>query len=267
MILQKTLELLKSRYSTHMEKLFISDVVMGMHLTAVKLSDGSYGVASTLQDGVFLCARKNRDFGPFTPMQITGQKVTDLFETSKKSKITDTLKIAVLNAVSTKIIANGNYRVIENADPIDLLDLFQPQTITIVGAFQSYIEKLSGSHHRLFILELNKDALHEEHKKYYVPASEYNNVIPNSDVLIITGLTLVNNTIDDLLSFVPENCRVVVTGPSGSIIPDVLFQHGVHMIGATRITKPVELFNLVAQGGSGYHLFRYCAEKICIQNA
>jgi uncharacterized protein (DUF4213/DUF364 family) len=264
MILQKTLELLKSEYAKHMDGLFISDVVMGMHLTAVKLSDGSYGVASTLQDGVFHCSRKNRDFGPFTPMQITGQKITDLFETSKKTKITDTLKIAVLNAVSTKIIANGNYRVIKNSDPVDLLDLSQPKTITIVGAFQSYIEKLSGSHNRLYVLELNEDALHEEHKKYYVPASEYHRVIPESDVLIITGLTIVNNTIDDLLLSVPENCRVIVTGPSGSMIPDILFEHGVNMIGATRITKPPELFDLVAQGGSGYHLFRYCAEKICI---
>ena len=266
MILQKTLELLKSQYASHMDGLFISDVVMGMHLTAVKLSDGSHGVASTLQGDVFHCARKNRDFGPFTPLQITGQKVTDLFESSKKNKITDTLKIAVLNAVSTKIIANGNYRVIKNADPVDLLDLSQPKTITIVGAFQSYIEKLSVSENRLFVLELNKDALHEEHKKYYVPASEYNKVIPGSDILIITGLTLVNNTIDHLLSSVTGNCRVIVTGPSGSMIPDVLFQQGVHMIGATRITKPGELFDLVAQGGSGYHLFRYCAEKICIYN-
>ncbi|TVQ87123.1 MAG: hypothetical protein EA393_10890 [Bacteroidetes bacterium] len=266
MILQKTLELLKSKYSSHMDNLVISDVVMGMHLTAVKLSDGSHGIASTLQDRVYYSAGKKRDFGPFTPMQITGQKVMDLFETSQKSKITDTLKVAVLNAVSTKIIANGKYKVIENADPIDLLDLSHPRTITIVGAFHSYIEKLSDSGNRLFVLELNEDALGEEHKKHYVPATEYNKVIPGSDALIITGLTLVNNTIDELLLSVPENCRVVVTGPSGSIIPDVLFQHGVHIIGATRITKPLELFDVVAQGGSGYHLFRYCAEKICILN-
>lgn len=266
MVLQKTLELLKFKYSAHMENLFISDVMMGMHLTAVKLSDGSHGVASTLQDRVYHSAGKKRDFGPFTPMQITGQRVIDLFETSQKSKITDTLKVAVLNAVSTKIIAKGKYKVIENADPIDLLDLSQPKTITIVGAFHSYIEKLSGSDNRLFVLEMNEHALGEEHKKFYVPATEYNNVIPVSDVLIITGLTLVNNTIDDLLLSVPENCRVAVTGPSGSIIPDVLFQHGVHIIGATRIIKPRELFDVVAQGGSGYHLFKYCAEKICILN-
>jgi len=91
-------------------------------------------------------------------------------------------------------------------------------------------------------------------------------VIPDSEIIIITGMTLVNNTIDNLLSFVPRDSTVVVTGPSGSIIPDILFKYNVKIIGATRITNPALLFEIAGEWGAGYHLFRYCAEKICVLN-
>jgi uncharacterized protein (DUF4213/DUF364 family) len=118
----------------------------------------------------------------------------------------------------------------------------------------------------LFVLELNRNAMTEESMKYYVPAEDYGKVIPESDVVIITGLTLVNNTIDGLLSVIRPETRVIVTGPSSSIIPDILFENNVSIIGATKIEKPDLLFRIVSEFGTGYHLFRYCARKTCIVN-
>jgi uncharacterized protein (DUF4213/DUF364 family) len=74
----------------------------------------------------------------------------------------------------------------------------------------------------------------------------------------------VNGTIDDLLSNVSAASQVIVTGPSGSIIPDILFKNSVSIVGAIRITRPDVLFDLVCEGGTGYHLFEYCAKKISI---
>jgi hypothetical protein len=59
----------------------ISDVRLGVHLTAVKLSDDSFGIAGTLPDIQFHCIKENRDFGDFTPSKIKGQRVIDLLET------------------------------------------------------------------------------------------------------------------------------------------------------------------------------------------
>jgi uncharacterized protein (DUF4213/DUF364 family) len=114
------------------------------------------------------------------------------------------------------------------------------------------------------VLELNENALAPEQKKYYAPAGEYKKILPESDIVIITGQTLVNRTIDDLLSVIAEGTQVVVTGPSSNIIPDILFKNKVSIIGAVRITDPEVLFDVVSEGGTGYHLFEYCARKICI---
>ncbi len=266
MILDETFSLLKVRYKSLIENLTITDVIIGAHLTAVKLSDNSCGVASTMTENHFHCVKKNRDFEDFTPTKIRGQRIIDLFETSKKSNIIDTLRIAVLNAISSRIITNSKYRILDNTDPIELIDLSTNKTVTIVGAFHSYIQKIAETSSKLYVLELNEDSLKGDQKQYYVPANEYNRVIPMSDVVIITGLTLVNSTIDGLLQAISPQTQVIVTGPSSSLIPDILFENKVNIIGATRITNPDMLFTIVSEGGTGFHLFRYCAQKICILN-
>jgi uncharacterized protein (DUF4213/DUF364 family) len=264
MIIDQTYNLLESEYKNYISDLKITDVRVGQYLSAVLLSDGKIGVASSLEDEHPFCSKEERDFGDFTPLKIIGQNVLDLLRSQKDYKLVASLKIAVLNAISAGIINSGKYRITENCDPIELIDFTGTQTITIVGAFQSYIRKISQTGSKLYVLELNENSFRDEDKKYYVPASEFRKIIPLSDVVIITGQTLVNGTIDELLNFVKRDSSVIVTGPSGSIVPDVLFSNGVSMIGALKVTNPDLVFDVVGQGGLGYHLFRYCAQKICI---
>jgi uncharacterized protein len=266
MILEETMSFLRTKYSEKLEKLSISEVLMGIHLTAVKLTDGSYGIASSMSDNRLHCWKEERDFGDFTPSKMKGQRVLDLLDSTKKSGVIDTLKVAVLNAISSKMLTSKEYKILENTDPIDLLDLQSKKTITIVGAFPSYIRKISQTQNKLHVLELNENAFVEDQRQYYVPANEYKKVLPFSDIVIITGMTLVNNTIDRLLSSISPSAKTVVIGPSSNLIPDILFENKVSMIGATRITNPSLLFTVVGEAGTGYHLFKYCAQKICILN-
>lgn len=267
MILEETYRLLQTKYIEYVEDITIDTVQIGLFLTAVKLSNGYCGVASSDVDtSINCCFKRKRDFGDFTPGNINGQKVLDLFNRSECSKILDSVKLAVLNAVSSEIISKSNYKVVEDKDPFDLLDLSGQKIITIVGAFQSYIRKLSETAHKLYVLELNEDAFSEEQKKYYVPAEDASKVLPLSDIIIITGVTLLNNTLDDLLLHIPENRQVIVVGPTAGLIPDALFKHNITIIGSTKITNPDRMFTIVSEGGAGFHLFQYCAKKVCLLN-
>ncbi|MFH1120738.1 MAG: DUF364 domain-containing protein [Bacteroidota bacterium] len=266
MILDEIRQHISETYPGRLKNLSISDVSIGLHMTAVQLSDGSTGIAATEADEQIHCSKKNRDFTEFTPLQILGRAVEELLASRKTSSLVRSLQIAVLNAVSSRLIEEKQYKVLENTDPVDLLDLTGHREITIVGAFQSYIRKIAATNNRLQVLELNELALMPEHRHFYIPAKEYTRVLANAEVIIITGLTLVNNTLDQLLRSCRAGSIIILTGPSSSILPDVLFRHGVALLGGTRITKPELLMPLVRQGATGYHLFEYCAEKICIVN-
>ena len=268
MILQDTINHLYSNYSDYIENLTITDVRIGLFLTAVKLSDSSVGISGTFSSsssGVH-CKKENRDFGDFTPNRIIGKKITELLDSSKHMGLFKSLKIAVLSAISSRLLEQSNHTVLRNTDPINLVDLNSRKTITMVGAFQSYIQKISLSQSHLNILEFDKNSLGEKDRKYFIPASDYNKILPVSDTVIITGQTLLNNTLDDLLKSTKPGAQVIVTGPSSSLLPDILFANNVKIIGAIKPTEPELMLKLAGEGGSVYHMFKYCAEKICIIN-
>ena len=167
MILDETIQILKTRYLQSLEDLIIKEVRIGLYMSAVKLSDNSVGLSSTAKpvNSEIHCKKEERDYGDFTPNRITGRKVIDLLESEKKGPLIDTIKIAVLNAISSEIINNSGHNILRNTDPVDLINPSDYKTITLVGAFQSYIQKLSLADNQLFVLEFNEQALEKDEKK------------------------------------------------------------------------------------------------------
>jgi uncharacterized protein len=63
-------------------------------------------------------------------------------------------------------------------------------------------------------------------------------ILGRSDVAILTGSSLVNGTIEELLRYA-SNARVIgLYGPSVSIIPDVLFEDGVDFVMSHHVRDP-----------------------------
>lgn len=265
MIVEDSIRYLRVKYPD-MLKLTIADLRIGSYLAVVKLSNDSIGLASSETTHETKCDKKNRDFGEFTPLHIVGRSIESLFSTTKTNDIVRTLRIAVLNAISASINEKENLKIIRNTDPIDMVKLVDGMKVTLVGAFHSYIKRISNSGSVLRVLELEKEALLPEHQKYYVPADSFPEVLGDSDLVFITGLTMVNNTFNDLLRACKSDSKIVVVGPSGNLISSVLFEKGVDIIGASSVTHPEIVFDLVSQGAGGYYLFEYCVEKICIIN-
>lgn len=267
MILNETFELLKTKYADQFKTTTIARVHIGIMFTAVQLSSGYCGVASTDLAMVASCTKsRKKDFGEFSPGKISGQKLMDLFSFNEGAKILDVVKLAAINAVSAELIEKLNYKIIADTDPIDLIDLNSNKTVCIVGAFHTYMKNIAETSAKLIVLELNEDAIPDEYKKYYVPAAKAATVFPDSDVIVITGSTLVNNTLDEMLNIIPPNKKVIIVGPTASLIPDVLFKKGINIIGSTRILDADKVFHIISEGGAGYHLFKNGAQKICLLN-
>ncbi len=267
MILDETFEIIKSGYGGKFNDITIEKLVAGIYLTAIKLSNGYCGLASNETDSLDSCTHNRyRGFGSFTPGNFTGQKVADLFEVADPPCLVRTIQLAAMNALSAGLVNRQDYNIIENTDPIALIDLKHRQQICVVGAFLSYINKIAKSNSALKIIELNENAVPENFRRYYVPPENSEAVIAQSDIVIITGASLANDTLDRLLEIIPKDTKVILVGPTSGLLPDVLFAKGVNIMGSTRITDAGKMFELVAEGAAGFHLFNYCATKICIVN-
>jgi len=267
MIIEETFNIIKTKYSQRFNAVTIEKLVAGIYFTAVKLSNGYSGLAYTSLDTLECCTHnRNKGLGDFTPGNFASRKISDLFNHSDQSGFMKTVQLAIMNAISAELMAESEYQIVENQDPIDLIDLNGRKTVCVVGAFLSYIKKIAETRNTIHIIELNENAVPEEYKQYLAPSQHMEEVISHSDIVIITGASLANNTLDNLLELISSGTQVIVVGPTSSLLPDVLFAHGVNLVGATRITDTDKMLELVAEGASGFHLFNYCATKICLIN-
>jgi len=117
------------------------------------------------------------------------------------------------------------------------------KTVTVVGHFP-FVEKIKPRVGRLWVLEKNPRAGD-------LPAEEAANVIPESDIVAITGTALINRTLDDLLEL-SRGCFTMVLGPSTVLTP-ILFDHGVDAVCGSVVVDPELALKCVRAGSS----FRY----------
>jgi uncharacterized protein len=267
-ILNKALRLICSDYKDLYENSVIEEVRCGPFLCMVKLSSTFCGLSGTELPAANAGTEIQRFTGAFSPGYIAGSKLPALMEFQEPHPLLLSLKTAAINALSSEIAAkSGKYKILHDCDPVSLLPDSGPSLhVCVVGAFRSYLKLFSAGPHRLSLLELRPEVVPEEYRNYLVPASEAAAVLHSCDVLVITGATLLNSTLEELLRQTKAGCRRILVGPTAGLLPEVFFSMGIHICGTTRINDSVRVMRAVSEGAFGYHLFGNGAEKISILN-
>jgi uncharacterized protein (DUF4213/DUF364 family) len=152
--------------------------------------------------------------------------------------------------------------MIRDRDGFNLLRIQPHETVSLIGAFGPYIRRLKMMGNPFFIIEKNSQTLRLDEMKYFKPESEMRDALEKSRVAILTGTSIVNHTIDHILSLLRNGIRTAIIGPTASMIPDAFFKRGIHAIAGIEIQKPDTMIKILKQGGSGYHLMRECSQKI-----
>lgn len=111
--------------------------------------------------------------------------------------------------------------------------------VCVVGHFP-FLPRLRGLARELWVLERRP-------RSGDLPADEANRVIPQADVVAITGTALINGTMEDLLALCRRDALVMVLGPTTPLSP-VWFEHGVRFISGTRVVDPPAVLKLVSEG-------------------
>jgi len=258
-IVGETLARLRELEGGALEGLRVERAVVGIAFTGVKLSDGRAGMAGTPH---FECSRPPKAPQDRPPGALRDCPVLSLFEPWPEDPFLDSLATAALNALCSRWLEKGPYRCVWDRDALDLMDVRPGMAVTLVGAFPSYIERLKAAGARLRVLELRESALREEHRGYFVPADRAHEVIPDSDMVLITGVTIPNGTLEDLLLLARPGAEAAVVGPSGSLLPDALFRRGATMASGCVLTQPDAALELISQGACARHLYGRCARKL-----
>jgi uncharacterized protein (DUF4213/DUF364 family) len=111
--------------------------------------------------------------------------------------------------------------------------------VVIVGHFP-FIPEVRRAVSHLDVLELDPGT--DE-----LPPQAASQVIPEADVVAITGTSLLNRTFDGLIELCQPEAFVLVLGPTTPLSPR-LFDYGVDLIAGTQVLDPVEALTAAGQG-------------------
>ena len=266
-VIAETIDIIKEKSSAPLEEVWIDDLVIGIFFTGVKLSTGHAGVAFTPIGEIpeAVCCPTTAARMPQAG-ELEGTPISEIIKYSLDPNVVKSaIGVATLNAVSQLILESANgkeYEMIRDRDGFNLLNIELHETVSLVGAFGPYIRRLKMMGNPFFIIEKNSQTLKLDEMKHFKPESEMRDALEKSGVAILTGTSIVNHTIDHILSLLRNGIRAAIIGPTASMIPDAFFRRGVHVMAGIEIQKPDTMIKILKQGGSGYHLMKECGEKI-----
>jgi uncharacterized protein (DUF4213/DUF364 family) len=269
-ILKETMNQVLDILGADIQNITVERVAIGIFYTGVKLSNGDGGICFTPIKSIpeAVCCPSSARVMPSSG-KLKGRSVTyfldDMFAESHMKRA---LSIAVLNALSAtcwRLSPPKTYEFKIDSDPLDHLTVPDEAQVVVVGALVPYIRMLKKRGKPFTILELDSRTLKEDELPYWVPPEKSSESVAQSDFLIITGTTLINDTLENLLQNAKPGAQIVVVGPTVSMLPDAFYRRGVTSLGGIAVTKPDLLLDTLNEAGSGYHFYGKSAERLVVQ--
>jgi uncharacterized protein len=213
-ILAETIEAIQDIAAKEITTVVIERAVVGLFFTGVKLSTGHVGACATpiktIPDAV--CCPSSAHAMPF-PGKMRGRRAADfLDEVRQQDGIRRAVGIATMNALAALCWERRPHREVEleiGIDAFDAADIRPGQTVVVVGAFVPFLRELKRMGQPYLVLEQDPATLKADEMPFYRHAAQARAVAPQADVLLVTGTTLLNDTLDEILAAArPDACKV-----------------------------------------------------------
>ncbi len=182
----------------------------------------------------------NHDHGSGPPVRhagsLVGKSALELCEYALSGSLLErSVGLAAINSLVELDL--GRCRKVNAAEV--LMEKGLGKKICIVGHFP-FVPRLKEAAEKLWVLE-RRPRIGD------LPAEEAENIMPQADLLAITGTALINGTMDQLLPLCRKDALVMVLGPTTPLSP-LWFNHGVDLVSGTQVTEPETVLRLVSEG-------------------
>ena len=190
------------------------------------------GLSSTFRDERVPHDRGVRDVG-----NLTQKTALELAEYARSESL---LEASIGMATINSLIDIDESKCVEKNALDIILEKGKGKNVAVVGHFP-WIPKLKGKVQNLWVLE-------QRIREGDLPAKEADRILPECDVIGITGTSFINHTLEGLLAFC-ERAFVVLIGPTSPLSP-VLFDHGIDAICGVKIIDTDKVVRSISEGAT-----------------
>ena len=213
----------------------VVDVRVGLGYTAVLLDDNACGVAYTFRSELGKCCGVFGGAG-----QIIGTSIEELVGWARETHLLKSaVGLATINAVlrdSLTGLTNGNVT--------EALDVQPSDTFGMVGDFAPIVREIKQRTDKVLVFEKK----HQPGDGTY-PSDAIPEYLPTCDVVVVTGTSIINHSIDDILDCCKNARQVAIVGPSTPMYPAAFKGRNVTLLAGSVVTDPGRLLQIVSQGG------------------
>lgn len=217
------------------QELLVSEVRIGLIYTYVRLSNGYAGIGWTDHRSSRLCSH-GREAGT-----LAGRRASELLAMlgEDDSSLHRSLGLATANA----LVASDKPQATIDTEILTLLNIHADERVAMVGYFGPVIPKIEAIGCQLDVIELKTD----------IPGTldpiAGKAALAACDVAIITGTSMVTNTLDELLDVIENARAVAILGPSTLMCPAAFVGTPVTHLAGSLIQHPEVAAQVISEGG------------------
>ena len=251
MIMEKVLNAARP----YLEDRTVKDIVIGISLMACELDSGDVGISYVLRDDL----PNGCSVFPYA-QQVVGHPAAEIAQWSINGR--DNLQRGIASVVLAAASRGQNIPDEDKNGPPFGLDVTKNDTVGMIGLIPPVAENLKKTAGRMIVFDKGlslhggNDMICDEKLKP--------ELLPECDVVILSGTTTINGTIDSLLEMCVRARNIVLVGPSTPMFPSGWDDTNVTRLAGSWWTNEHknEIFRLVSLACGISHLQRFMIKKL-----
>jgi len=252
MIIEKVLQAAKP----YLENRKITDAVLGLALIAIELDNGDVGLSYMLRDRL---PSGCSSFG--FAQEIIGSNAYEVARLALEGKddAQRGLGMAVLTAGSRQLpIPDDDKRKPHFGVAIESGD-----TVGMIGFIQPVAEQFAGKVKEVLIFDEGITLSGGEASMTIQPMEKQSELLPECDVVVITGTTLINQSLEELLRWCENAREVILVGSSTPMYPEAFRDTRVSVLAGSwwNNSDKDTLFKRIALAGGISHVSEFMIKK------
>ncbi len=200
----------------------VRDAVVGISLLAVELDNGNIGVSYVLREDL----KAGCSIFPFA-QELIGQDATDIAQwvLSGGDDLQKGIGMAVLGAGSMS-------QKLEDSEAPDRpfgVNVKDTDTLGIIGFIEPVVKMIGSKVKKLYVFDKGISQCGGINSTV-IPMEEQPRLLPTCDIVVLSGTTMINGSIDELLRMCEQAREIIMIGASTPMFPKAFLDTRITML-------------------------------------
>lgn len=207
---------------------------------AISLESGAAGISFVL-----LPDEKMEQYNTLKLSGFTGKNPQEFaLEFGNEDPIKEMISLAAINAICQHVMKETRFEVESAIDSLGLLSVSAGDRIGMVGLFFGLVKTIRSAGAELVVIEKNERLI----KKFPdLPITLDATKLRTCNKILCTSTTILNNSLDEILTHCSPNAFISIIGPTAGYFPDPLFARGVDVVGGRVVKNGEQFLQLLAE--------------------